>query len=177
AGRAAWQLSPAGPQGPAAPARFPAGEARGARPEFPGDALPTTAAGTDGTRASHPEAGVPRSVPVATVPPGGLAGSPVSGPGAFEAGAGQAPPEPQGARGPGDVPAGEWHKAVESWLREVDLLREGDRHELRLRLVPEHLGPLHVELSHEGAGLRARITVGHTETLALIQRHLDDLRQ
>ncbi|MFS8640196.1 MAG: flagellar hook-length control protein FliK [Symbiobacteriaceae bacterium] len=75
------------------------------------------------------------------------------------------------------MPAGEWHRAVETWVREVDLHRLGDRHELRLRLVPEHLGPLHVELSRDAAGIYARITVGHAETLALIQRHLDDLRQ
>jgi len=66
---------------------------------------------------------------------------------------------------------------VEGWIREVDLQRQGDRQALRLHLVPEHLGPLHVELSREAAGLHARITVAHAETMALIQRHLEDLRQ
>ncbi|EKP93676.1 flagellar hook-length control protein FliK [Thermaerobacter subterraneus] len=82
-----------------------------------------------------------------------------------------------GAAGGGPVDAGRWAAAVARWIEGLEWHRTGDRHRLRLELAPAHLGPLHVEVAGDGSVLAARLTVFHPDTLALVQRHLDELRQ
>ncbi|QIA26938.1 flagellar hook-length control protein FliK [Thermaerobacter sp. PB12/4term] len=82
-----------------------------------------------------------------------------------------------GAAGGGPVDAGRWAAAVARWIEGLEWHRAGDRHRLRLELAPAHLGPLHVEVAGDGSALAARLTVFHPDTLALVQRHLDELRQ
>ena len=149
-----------------------AGQATVPLPGGGGDSVHFATAKRDADLNSQPpeEAAVARSV---APPPGwtpGGSGSPTEG-------TRQVPVGWVGTGSAGPVPASEWHKAVEGWVQQVEWHRQGERHELRLHLIPDHLGPLHVELSHEAAGLHARITVGHAEALILIQKHQEDLRQ
>ncbi|HEY8488237.1 MAG TPA: flagellar hook-length control protein FliK [Thermaerobacter sp.] len=92
-------------------------------------------------------------------------------------GAGAAGLTGPGFDGSGPVPADHWVTVVTRWIEGLEWHRSGDRHRVRLELAPAHLGPIHVEVAGDGSLLAARITVFHPDTLALVQRHLDDLRQ
>ncbi|ADU51096.1 hypothetical protein Tmar_0983 [Thermaerobacter marianensis DSM 12885] len=157
AGGAAAAAGTAGPGGVSSPPLAGSTAAIRAAATVPGEAVGATGSG-GGTQ------GMSNPVP-------GLASAGAGGPAAIGVGPGGPP-----AGGPA-ADAARWTAAVAQWIDSLEWHRAGDRHVLRLQLTPAHLGPLHVEVLGDGSSLAARITVFHPDTLALVHRHLDDLRQ
>lgn len=61
-------------------------------------------------------------------------------------------------------------------LRQLRLELAGDRHEARLQLEPADLGRIAVRLALERGKLRAEVRAESSDTLAVLQRHVPELR-
>ena len=70
-----------------------------------------------------------------------------------------------------------WSATIERLATEISAQARSERQEISMRLEPPELGHVKIELALDGDRLQARVTTEFAEAGALIQNHVQELRQ